>query len=412
MKRREFVIKGSMASLAVASSTSMLGNFYSSKGSKDVVNIGIIGTGSRGGGLIPFIEEVENLNLVALCDNLPFRLEDGLKRANRKVTGYLEYRKMLENKDIDAVLVATPFYSHSKIEIDALQAGKHVYGEKTLAKGYKEIKDLLLQAKASPMVFQTGHQLRSSQLYVHVVDLIKDGKIGQVEAIECQYNRDSSWRRPVPSPELEKAINWRMYREFSGGLVAELSSHQIDFANWLLDSTPTQVMGTGGLDYWKDGREIYDNVHLIYSYPNGVEAKFTCLSTNAKDGYQIKVIGEKGTILLGFAEAWLFPEGQPEKKHGEVDGVSGATISWEQGKGIPIKINHNDPSKQALMDFRESIVNKKNPISDIVSGAKTAICVQMALDAMHNNEIVHWKSEFDDVLKHVHKRSLSGGLSR
>ena len=190
-----------------------------------------------------------------------------------------------------------------------------------------------------------------------------------------------------------------MYREFSGGLVAELSSHQIDFANWVLDSTPKQVMGTGGLDYWKDGRGIYDNVHLIYSYPNGVEAKFTCLGTNAKDGYQIKVIGRKGTIILGFAEAWFYPEGSYEKKYGEVDGVSGATIPWEDGKGIPIKREHDDPSRQALMDFKESIINNRTPISNVTTGAKTAICVQMALDAMYNNQIVKWNPEFDDVLK-------------
>lgn len=196
-----------------------------------------------------------------------------------------------------------------------------------------------------------------------------------------------------------------MYREFSGGLVAELSSHQIDFANWVLDSTPTQVMGTGGTDNWKDGREIFDNVHLIYSYPNGVEAKFTCLGTNAKDGYQIKVIGEKGTIVLGFAEAWLYPEGNYEKKRGEVDGVSGATIPWEEGKGIPIEVEHDAPSRQALIDFRESIINKTIPISNLVSGAKTAICVQMALDAMHNNKIVPWRSELDDILNKVQASS-------
>ena len=390
-----------MATLAATASTSILANNYGFLSSNKTVNVGIIGTGSRGGGLIPFAEGVENMNLIALCDNLPFRLEEGVKRAKGKVKAYSDYRKMLKNKNLDAVIIATPFYTHSEIAIDAMRAGKHVYAEKTLAKGYGPIEDILVESQKSSLTFQTGHQLHSSRLYVHIVDMIKKGEIGKVEAIECQYNRNTSWRRPVPSPELEKVINWRMYREFSGGLVAELSSHQIDFANWVLDSTPTQVMGTGGTDYWKDGREIFDNVHLIYSYPNGVEAKFTCLGTNAKDGYQIKVIGEKGTIVLGFAEAWLYPEGKYEKKRGEVDGVSGATIPWEEGKGIPIEVEHDAPSRQALIDFRESIVRKTVPISDLVTGAKTAICVQMALDAMHNNKIVPWRSELDDILNKV-----------
>lgn len=392
MKRREFVLKGSLASLAVATSTSMLGNF---KGANDVINIGIIGTGSRGSGLIPFIDKINNINLISCCDVLPFRLEEGMKTAKGKTKGYSDYRDLLNNKDIDAVIVATPFNTHSTINIDALDAGKHVYGEKTLAKGYGEIQSLLEKAKNSRSIFQTGHQLHSSRLYSHVVELIRNGKIGKIEAFECQYNRNTNWRRPVPSPELEKIINWRMYREFSGGLLAELSSHQIDFVNWVMDSTPSQVMGTGGLDHWKDGREIYDNIHLIYSYPNGVEAKFTCLSTNAKDGYEIKVIGDKGTIIVDFAKAWFYPEGQHEKKLGNVDGVSGATIQqWDMGKGIPIEVDHDDPSRQALLDFRDSIVNNKEPISNILTGANTAICVQMGLDAMYQNKIVEWKPHF------------------
>lgn len=393
MKRREFVIKGSLASLAITASTSMIGKVSSSIGANNTVNIGVIGTGSRGSGLIPFINQIDNLDVVACCDVLPFRLEEGLKRANGNAKGYADYCKLLDDKNVDAVLVTTPFSSHSEIGINALDAGKHVYGEKTLAKGYDDIEKLLNKAKASNGIFQTGHQFHSSRLYSHVVDLIKNGMLGKIEAIECQYNRNTSWRRPVPSPELEKIINWRMYREFSGGLLAELSSHQIDFVNWVLDSTPEKVIGVGGLDYWKDGRDIFDNIHLIYSYPKGIEAKFTCLGTNAKDGYQIKVMGNKGTILLDFTKAWFYPEGIQNKELGDVDGVSGATMKWEEGKGIPIEVTHDNPSRQALIDFRDSIKNNKMPISNIVTGAQTAIAVQMGLDAMYQNKIIKWNSE-------------------
>ncbi len=92
-------------------------------------------------------------------------------------------------------------------------------------------------------------------------------------------------------------------------------------------------MGTGGVDYWKDGRETYDNVHLIYSYRKGVKARFTCLTSNAMDGYSIRVMGDKGSIVIGFSEAWFYPEGTFEKTLGNVDGVSGATVKWEKGKG-------------------------------------------------------------------------------
>lgn len=393
MKRRSFVKKTGLATIATVSTNTLLGTSFSSKSPLETLNIGVIGTGDRGSGLIPFINQIENLQVVACCDSLPFRLDNGLKKTDTKAVGYRDYRKLLENQDIDAVLIATPFNTHSKIAMDALDAGKHVYCEKTMAKGFFGIQNLLDKAKNSQRTFQTGHQYHSSRLYTHVVDQINNGKVGKITAIECQWNRNGDWRRPVPSPELEKAINWRMYREFSGGLVAELCSHQLDFSNWVLDSVPEKVMGVGGINYWKDGRETYDNVHLLYTYPNGVKAKFTCLTSNALDDYKIKVMGDKGTIILDYVKAWFYPEGSYKKELGEVDGVSGATVNWEQGKGIPIEFSHSDPSKQALLDFRESVLNNSEPLSNILTGARTAACVQMGLDAMHHEKIVYWNND-------------------
>lgn len=393
MKRRSFIKKTGITVAGVATSGYLYSNVSSYISSNSTINIGVIGTGARGCGLTSMINSIENVNVIGSCDVLPFRLKEGLSKANSNPIGYSDYRKLLDNKDIDAVIVATPFSSHSKIAMDALDAGKHVYCEKTLAKGYEGINALLKKEQQSRKIFQTGHQYHSSRLYSHVKDLIKDGKIGNISSFDCQWNRHGNWRKPVPDPKLEKAINWRMYREFSGGLTAELSSHQIDFVNWILGATPNQVIGVGGVDYWKDGRETFDNTNLIYSYPNGVKAKFSCLTSNAKDGYQIKIFGDKGTITIDRKNAYFFPEGKDNKEMGEVDGVSGATAHWDEKKGIPINIEHLDPSKQALIDFRSAIHKNVQPKSDIITGAKTAICVQMGLDAMYNNEIINWNSK-------------------
>lgn len=393
MKRRKFIKTAGIAVAGVAGSAHLYGNVLSNSVPNNVLNIAVIGTGDRGGGLTTIINSISDINVVATCDILPFRLEESLAKANSKPKGYSDYRKLLENKDVDAVIIATPFNTHSKIAIDALDAGKHVYCEKTLAKGYQGIEALIKKEKDSNTIFQTGHQYHSSRLYTHVVDLIKQGKIGQISAFECQWNTHGNWRRPVPEPQYERAINWRMYRQFSGGLIAELCSHQIDFVNWVLNDTPNQVMGVGGIDYWKDGRETYDNIHLIYSYPNGIKAKFTCLRSNAKDGYQIKVIGDKGTIIIDRKHAWFYPEGKKKNKVIEdVDGVSGATAQWNVEKGYQIHLEHLDPSKQALLDFQTSIRDNKTPISNITTGAKAAVCVQMGLDAMYNNKIMKWNA--------------------
>ncbi|UII77304.1 Gfo/Idh/MocA family oxidoreductase [Flagellimonas sp. HMM57] len=394
MKRRDFICKSGLASATLMIPETFRAYNFPRSSANETVNIGIIGTGDRGSGAIPLINGIGNFNVIGCSDILPFRLDKALAKVDGgKAKAYKDYRYLLDNKNIDAVLVATPFNTHSQIAIDALDAGKHVYCEKTMAKTYEGIDNLVAQEKKSNTIFQTGHQYRSSRLYRHAVGLIKDGKVGTIQTVECQWNRNGDWRRPVPKPEYEKIINWRMYREFSGGLLAELCSHQLDFVNWILEAMPNQVMGVGGVDYWKDGRETYDNIHLIYSYPNGVKAKFTCLTANAKDGYKIKVIGDKGTLILEYARAWFYPEGNYKREIGEVDGVSGATISWKEGKGIPIHMEHTEPTLQALIDFRDNVVDNKKSFSGITTGANAAICVQMGLDAMYKDKIIYNNSK-------------------
>ncbi|WNH13539.1 Gfo/Idh/MocA family protein [Thalassobellus suaedae] len=392
MKRREFIAKGGIVTAGIITTTSTLGAVSKNFSRNSTINIGVIGTGDRGGGLIPILNEIEGVHVSAVCDVLPFRLENGISKANHKVNAYSDYQKLLDNKDIDAVLIATPFSTHSAIAMDALDTGKHVYCEKTMAKGLIEIDDLIKKVSSSKRIFQTGHQYHSSKLYNHVVSLLKSGEIGQINSFECQWNRNGNWRRPVSDPSLERAINWRMYKEFSGGLVAELCSHQIDFVKWVLDENPKKIMGTGGIDFWKDGRETFDNIHLLFEYPSGVKAKFTCLTNNSLGDYQIKVFGSKGTIVLDYTQAWIYREKGYTKELGEVDGVSGATVTnYLQDKGYPIEVSHLDPSKQALVDFRDSILDNKQPISNVYTGAETAKAVQLSLDAMYNEDIRYWE---------------------
>ena len=393
MKRRDFVKRsGAVITTASIFGSVAANSFISNRN----IKIGIIGTGSRGNGLISLLNEIEGVEVVACCDILSFQLKNGLKRAGMQAKSYSDYKSLLEDKNIDAVLIATPFATHGKIVINALKANKHVYCEKTMTRGYLEIKNMVDAVQSSGKIVQVGHQYHSSYLYKEVVKMINKGKIGKISTIECQWNRNGNWRRPVPDPAFERAINWRMYKEFSGGLTAELCSHQIDFVNWVTNSNPEKVIGMGGIDYWKDGRETYDNIHLLYEYPNGIKATFMCLTSNSKDDYQIKVLGDKGTIILDYTKAWFYPEGEYNDKKilGDVDGVSGATIinGWEEGKGIPISIDHDDPTRQALIDFRDSILTNRQPISNVVTGAKTAIAVQMGIDAMYGEKPVYWKN--------------------
>lgn len=355
------------------------------------LRLGVIGTGSRGTGLMRLMKQLGSIEVVACADIIPFRLQEGLAVAPG-AKGYASFESLLEDRRVEAVVIATPFITHDEIAIAALDAGKHIYCEKTMAKGIPEIQSVADKAKSSNLIFQTGHQYHSSPLYNRVREIIRSGYLGEVTAFECQWNRNGDWRRPVPDPKWERLIYWRMYREYSGGLVAELCSHQIDFINWVTDSHPEQITGFGGIDHWKDGRETYDNVHMLFRYPSGLDASFTCTTTNGFEDYQIKILGEKGTIILDYSTAILYSEDREAAEKGLVDGVSGATLkAWARGEGAPIEAPSNDPTLNALQQFHASVTEGAPVISDIRTGATTAKCVQMSLDAMYENRIVHWK---------------------
>ena len=393
--RRSFIKKSAVAFSAplITPKSDLFSIFKSSP--LNQLNIGIIGTGDRGQGLIKLISKIDGMRLIAICDNLQFRLDQAATIAPKAIK-YSNYKELLSNKNLDAVIISTPLNTHASIASDAVDASLHIYCEKTMVKGDISTMNLVKKVKKDHnKIFQTGHQYHSSRLYSHIVELVQNGEIGQIIAIQAQWNRNGNWRRQVQDPKFERQINWRMYREYSYGLTAELSSHQIDFSNWLLKSTPKKVVGFGGIDYWKDGRETYDNIHLTYSYPNGVKASFTCLTSNGKDDYQIKVMGDKASIIIGYKDAWIYPEGKYNKVIKDVDGVSGATSSWIEGKGNPIKFDHKEPTYQALEDFRYAIINDSTPMSNLKSGADVSLAVDMGIRAMDTEQVVSWDPKYN-----------------
>ena len=386
--RRNFIKKSGLIAGGILAVPGVLSSAFSPK--REVVKLGVIGTGDRGGGILNLVKSIPGFKVTAVADPIDFRLKDrGLARAP-EAKGYRNHEELLDKADVEAVVIATPFSTHDEVALAAMDAGKHVYCEKTMVKGMSEIQAVIDKAKSSGVVFQTGHQYHSSPLYQRALEIIRNGYIGDVTAYHCQWNRNGDWRRAVPRPELERQINWRMYREFSGGLIAELCSHQIDFINWVTQSHPAKFSGFGGIDYWKDGRETFDNIHLLCEYPDGLDASFTCTTTNGYEDYKIKVLGKKATLILDYTKGMIYAE-DTQKEKGLVDGVSGATLdAWKQGLGIPIDAPGNDPTQNALEQFYESIAHDAPVISDIKTGATTAKCVHIGLDALHQGGVKYW----------------------
>jgi predicted dehydrogenase len=310
LSRRD-VLKAAGAVTAAAAAVERSAHIPTVHAASDRVPYGFIGTGSRGcyllGGQLPeqqHLRTIETGQCVAICDNWDVNLRKGLKTVGRQVPAYSDYRQLLDRKDIAAVFIAVPLYEHFRITRDALLAGKHVFCEKSLVFKPEEIHELRALAAARPgQVLQTGLQRRYSQFYQAARDMIAQGVLGNVTHIRAQWNRNSNQRRPVPNPSLERKINWRMYREYSGGNTAELASHQIDVADWMFGATPEMVMGLGGLDTFKDGRDWYDNIALIYQYPGGRKLTYTSISTNSHLDVLQGQRQEMGEVIMGTAGA-------------------------------------------------------------------------------------------------------------
>lgn len=367
----------------------------------ETLRLGFIGTGRQGQKHIRFNYGQPGLEIHTLCDILPFHLDQAMGLVGPATKAVTDYRYMLDDPNIDAVVIATPFHFHAKPMQDALDAGKHVYVEKTLVKGHDQIAEVRKAVANTDRIIQTGYQHRYSDHLQHIAGLIQSGAIGTISKVNCTWNRNSDWRRPVPSPEFERAINWRLYREYSGGLTAELSSHQMDIIQWLMGSPPRQIMGTGGIDHWKDGRTTRDNIHLIVNHENGVVVSYECMTTNAYEGSRMTFLGTEGTIVTSLDEAWISSDTWESEGPGDesgkrpwgtgipddVDAVTGATMALTGFKGKRIKLADFNPTRNAMAAFRKAVISNSKPAASVENGLATARTVQLSLDAMDKGSV-------------------------
>jgi len=257
--------------------------------------IGVIGPGSRGQFLMGFLAKNPKAEIVAIADIYEPSIQNALKIApNAKV--YRDYRKLLDDKEVEAVVVATPLNTHHGIVMDAFDAGKHVYCEKTIGYDMRQCNDIYKKHLSSGLLFFTGQQRLFDPRYIKAMEMIHNGTFGHISAVNAFWNRNGDWRREVPSPELERFINWRLYKESSRGLMTELACHQLQIGTWAMGRLPDRVMGHGGITFWKDGREVYDNVNCIYSYDSGESITYGSVISNKFYGLEEKIMGNLGTV--------------------------------------------------------------------------------------------------------------------
>jgi predicted dehydrogenase len=259
------------------------------------VRLGVIGTGDRGRALIQNIAKSRNCTVVAICDSYAPNLVKAQQWAPT-ARRFADHRAMLDARGIDAVVIATPLDTHAKLCFDAFDAGLHVWCEKAMARTIADCGAMITRARAAGKILQIGHQRMFHPTYLNALKRARAGEIGTLTQIRASWHRNNAWRRAVPADANDRQINWRLYRDRSAGLMTELATHQLQVGNWFLDAVPTRVIGSGSICFWKDGREVYDHVALIYEYSGGRKLIYTSLLNNARYGCEEQIQGSKGTI--------------------------------------------------------------------------------------------------------------------
>jgi len=370
------------------------------------INVGIVGTGNRGQTILRNVTKMKNINVLAVSDVYPQNLRAGQRMAGRNAKAFEEYRQLLDMKEIEAVLVVTPQHTHSEISIAALNAGKHVFCEKCMAFTIEQAKEMVLAARKSKKFLQVGHQRRYNPLYHKALQHVQGGVLGPKEnpvtAIRCQWNSNSDWRAFSPEPKWEKVLNWRLYSDISGGLMAEFGAHQVDVVDWFLGATPVAVSGVGKLFFYKDGRDIWDHINVMVEYPNGVALNYTSMLTNGYDGVGEEFMGPFATIVMSLG----YPLGtghlafEPGKAQPvwvklahtqEVEGrtqvtlITGKKYIAGAEKDAQEKIGAEGEKNDIVLEFEgffKSIREETPPVADVMVGYRNVVTVCKANEAM------------------------------
>ncbi len=338
------------------------------------LNVALLGAGAQGEVLLTAMLRIPNLRFRAVCDIwTEYALRKSvntLKKFKFNVNGYEDYREMLDKeKDLDAVVIATPDFWHAQHTIDCLKAGKHVYCEKEMSNTLESARKMVETARETGKLLQIGHQRRSHPRYIHAKQkLITEAKmLGRIVTAYGQWNRsvqeDFGWpsRYEIPIERLKKYgfssmsqyRNWRWYKGLGGGPIVDLGSHQIDIYNWFLDAQPTAIVASGGKDYYTNtNREWYDTVMAVYEYQTkegAARAYYQTQTTNGSQGYFETFMGDQGTLVISESETGGKNAIYREK-------TAPAWDEWVQKGYVSMpKVAEVKPATGVVLDVRESV---------------------------------------------------------
>ncbi|MBA2302963.1 MAG: Gfo/Idh/MocA family oxidoreductase [Acidobacteria bacterium] len=437
--RRKFMSQTSRAAAAAA----VLGpgpllKAFTQGSAADTVRIGVIGFGVQGLNDATAALRVPNVKVVAAASCYDGHLDRARELLGEGPLLTRDYRRILDDTSIDAVIVSTPDHWHSRICLDAIAAGKDVYCEKPLTHRLEEGDALVKAVRASKQIFQVGSQHTSSPSIIEAKQLIADGVLGQVTQVKASWDTNSdisAWVKPIPPNASEKTVDWarfqglapkrpfdprrvfrwRTYREYGEGLAGDVLVHIITAVHFMLNlQAPTVGTAVGGRLRWKDDRNVYDTITGGWEYPEGVVTVLGATQNNNYDGTGIRIMGSKATMVMTFGTYTVYEEND-ESNWRYTTNVWPKALREEfwAGKGLqvnpdplaappvraPRKVLHQFEAPPAGDQRRRSphmehfvgcVRSRKQPVQDVSMGNDAAIAAHLANLAYFNKKTMRY----------------------
>jgi predicted dehydrogenase len=392
-------------------------------GANNRIQLGVIGTGGRGRYLSErgYAGVASQITIAALCDTFAGNLARGKDivqtRGGNAPKTFVDYKELLADKSIDAVVIATPEHLHHRMLLDAVAAGKHVYLEKPLAHTIEEAQEIKRLLAKTDRVIQVGTQNRSNSLYQMARTMINQGLIGECHYVRAFWYRNAlpdgsgAWRYAVPADATEqnadfkrflgpaqargfnknRYFQWRLYWDYSNGIATDLMVHQTDVTAYVVGKgIPHEVMANGGVYRWSqnDDREVPDTISCLLDYPpDKFHINYSCYLGNSRQGYGEQFMGNEGTIeVISRSTLNFYPEVYP--------GVSDI-VKARKDLSITIPNNDNLAVEAHLRNWLASIRGEEKVIAPINAGFEAAITGFLSTVSIKSGRKVKWDHNTD-----------------
>jgi predicted dehydrogenase len=385
------------------------------RSANDRVRFALIGCGGRGLEIFKAALGCTNVEAVAVADVYTRRLDDA-RRIAPQAKPYQDFRRLLDDKSIDAVLIATPQHQHALNFVPAIQAGKDVYQEKTMAFNPDHARRMRRALEGSGRVVQVGIQSTSGPALEQARGLAGEDRMGTITAIHTHMYRNSAyggWKRPLPADcdpahvdwpmfqgeaaphefDPNRVINWRFFWDYSGGNVFENMVHQVGFWYKVLDLRPPRAVTMSGGNYLSPEMQVPDTMDVAMDQPENILFTWNSGFGNRHYGSDDDLLlGTKGTVVRSGESVAYAPEAA-HHRHAAVEAAAAP-----QGVSTPDIVGSSDETPAHMQNFFDCVRSRREPNCPFELGFRSAIACQMAIRSYREKRTVRWDPEREEIV--------------